>query len=424
MAIAQDNSLGNLAGILGAIPGLSEAINGGTTTTSNSGISASGLNALLTQLLSSNQGLAAVAGGQNTAGLYNSTVQTQMVNDLITREAGEVQAKGPTTTTQVKQPTLNLGDTLLQGAAGLIGTKLLSKGVDTLGGSVADALGLGSTTTAGGEAAGTSLLAAGGATPAAFSTAGAVPTAVANAALTSGAGASAGAGATAAGAAADTGAGITSGAIGATGAGALDAGVAGALGATTAGATAAATAGGLAAGGATLGGIGGAIGGDVAASTAGIAAAEGVGAGVAGGAAAGGGIADALATAASALAWVVCTELEVQGVMPHETYQKAAPDFVSRMRLKPSAVRGYHYWAVRYTTIMRRKDWIGKLAVATIKPLATGRADYINGRWNLRGWFTFVILEPICSFIGSTVARRKTGDWKSLYSKTPLDGEI
>lgn len=415
MAIAQDNSLGNLAGILGAIPGLSEAVNGGTTTTSNSGISSAGLSALLNQLLSSNQGLAAVAGGQNTAGLYNSTVQTQMVNDLITREAGEVQAKGPTTTTQTKQPTLNLGDTLLQGAAGLIGTKLLSKGVDSLGSTVADALGLGATTTAGGETAGASLLSATGATPAAFSTAGSVPAAIANAAIASPA--TAGAGATAAGAAADTGAGITSGAIGATGAGALDAGVAGALGATTAGAVGAATAGGLAAGGATLGGIGGAIGGDVAASTAGIAAAEGVGTGV-GAAAAGGGIADALASIGAALAWVVCTELEVQGVMPYETYQKAAPDFVSRMRLKPSAVRGYHYWAIRYTTIMRRKDWIGKLAVAAIKPLATGRADYINGRWNLRGWITFAILEPICSFIGRTVARKSAPDsWKKLYKE-------
>jgi hypothetical protein len=414
MPIAQDNTLGNLGSILQSIPGLSQAING-ETSTSSTAISSQGLNYLLQQILSGTNGLASVAGGQNTAGLYNSTVQTQMVNDLLARSAGEVASKTATTTT-TKAPTLNLGDTLLQGAAGLIGTKLLSTGVDKLGGSVMDALGLSGTTTAGGEAAGASLLSATGATPSAFAAAGgSVPTAVANAALSAGATAipdAAGAGSAVAGA---TGAGVDS-AIGATGAGVLDAGAAAGLGLGTAGAIGSATAGGLAAGGATLGGLGGAIAGDVAAATSGIAAGAGVGAGAAGGAAAAGGIGDALASVGAALAWVVCTELETQGALSHETYNKAAPDFVSRMRLKPSAVRGYHYWAVPYTKLMRRKDLIGRIARAAIKPLAVGRADFINGRWNLLGWVTFNILEPICSALGKTVARRPQ-DWKVLYKK-------
>lgn len=435
MPIQQDNTLGNLGSILSAIPGLSQAINGETSTSSTS-VSQQGLSYLLNQILSSNQGLASVAGGQNTAGMYNSTVQTQMVNDLLSRSAGEVASKNATTTTS-KAPTLNLGDTLLQGAAGLIGTKLLSKGVDTLGSTVADALGIGASGFspaaatsafssaagfgggAGGftmpvvDAASSALGGAGAGSAAAAASAGSVAEGGAGTAGLTGVSAGTGVGADAAGAA---GSGIGS-ALGATGAGALDAGLGAALGAGTAGAIGAATAGGMAAGGAALSGLGGAIAGDVAASTAGIAAASGVGAGA--GAAAGGiGLGDAIMSILpAALAWVVCTELETQGVMSHGLYAKAAPDFVSRQRLKPSAVRGYHYWAVRYTRIMRRKDWIGRLAVAAIKPLALGRANYIAGHWNICGWATFNILEPICSFIGKTVARKKTTDWKQLYSQ-------
>lgn len=415
-AIPQDNTLGSLSSILGAVPGISEAINGKTTTTSNSGISSTGLSSLLTQLLSSTNGLASVAGGQNTAGLYNSTVQQQSVNDLITREAGEVQAKGPTTSTAQVAPTINLGQTLLTGLGGIVGTHLATKGIQGLSSTLGDALGLNGTTAAGGESAGAALS---GASPfTAVSSAGqagsfALP---ASAGLDTGVGgtsAAVGGSTTAAGL---SGGGIGAGIGGATGTGALDAATAAGIGAAAAGvggAVGAGTAGGLAAAGSTLAGIGGGIAGDVAASTAGIAAASGVGAGAAGAAAGGGLLADA-APIAAALAWVVCTELEAVGEMDHVIYQKAAPDFISKMQLKPSAVRGYHFWAVPYTRIMRRKDWIGSLAKIIIKPLAIGRAEYIAGKWNIVGAFTFRVLEPICSLLGNTVAR-KSVDWKSLY---------
>jgi hypothetical protein len=418
MPIAPDNSLGNLGSILGSIPGLSEAINGQTSTSSTS-ISNQGLNYLLQQILSGTGGLATVAGGQNTAGLYNSTVQQQSVNDLLTRSAGEVASKTATTTTQ-KQPTINLGQTLLQGGAGLVGSKLLtsalnSDGAVALGNSVLGALGLGGTTAAGSDAAASSLLAATTGTP--FTVAGSVAPAVANASLgATGAGVAGSVGAADLGAA---GAGSLGSALGATGAGALGAGLAGGLG--LGGAVGAATAGGLAAGGAALGGLGGAIAGDVAASTAGIAAGAGIGAGAgaagaAGGVAAAGGIGDTLAALATALAWVVCTELASTGEMEYETYQKAAPDFITRMRLKPSAVRGYHYWAVPYTRLMRRKDWLGKLARACMRPIANGRAALINGKPNFWGYVTFIVIEPICTMLGNTVAR-KSQNWKSLYSQ-------
>ena len=427
MAIQQDNTLSSLGSILGSIPGLAEAIGGKTTTTSNSGISSAGLSALLNQLLSSTQGLASVAGGQNTAGLYNSTVQTQMVNDLLTRTAGEVAAKGPTTTTQSVAPTINLGQTLLQGAAGLIGSKILNKGVGALGDTLSNALGLGE------GAAGTNISTAlgvpqfmmPGATSATESAAmGAVPSAFAQTGAVGGAGVDATMGGL--GTTISNASGITSSTAGLSGAagGALDAGLAGAIGAGTSGAVASATAGGLAAAGSTLGGLGGSIAGDVAASTADIAAAEGVGEGalMAGNAALGpagafmAGAEALMEPVIDAVSWVVCTELAAQGEMNHALYQKAAPDFISRTRLKPSAVRGYHYLFVPFTRVMRRKDWIGRLAVRLVKPLAIGRASYIAGRWNLCGWFTFAVCEPVCSFIGRYFVK-KDPDWQSLYKE-------
>ena len=424
MAIQQDNTLSSLGSILGSIPGLAEAIGGKSTTVSNSGISSAGLSALLNQILSSNQGLASVAGGQNTAGLYNSTVQTQMVNDLLTRSAGEVAAKGPTSTTTQVAPTISLGQTLLQGAAGLIGSKILNKGVGALGDTLSNALGLG-------EAAGTNLSTAlgvpqflmPGATSATESAAmGAVPSVFAQTGSVTGAGVDASLGGL--GTTISNASGITSstGALSGAAGGALDAGLAGAIGAGTAGATAAATTGGLAAGGATLGGLGGSIAGDVASSAADIAAAEGVGnAGLLAGEAALGpagafmaGASSLMAPVIDEVAWVVCTELAAQGEMNHALYQKAAPDFIARTRLKPSAVRGYHYLFVPFTRVMRRKDWIGRLAVRLVKPLAIGRASYIAGRWNVCGWLTFAICEPICSFIGRHFVK-KDPDWKSLY---------
>lgn len=70
--------------------------------TTTSGISQEGMNAMLQQILQSTQGLAQVSSGQKSAGMYNSTVNTQMVNDLLTRATGEVQAQNKTTTQTTK----------------------------------------------------------------------------------------------------------------------------------------------------------------------------------------------------------------------------------------------------------------------------------------------------------------------------------
>ena len=102
--------------------------------------------------------------------------------------------------------------------------------------------------------------------------------------------------------------------------------------------------------------------------------------------------------------------------MPSHVYHSASHNFTAKMKLKPSAVRGYHYWAVPYTRIMRKKNFIGRMSRAIIRPLAIGRAQYIAGNKNFIGWFTFSVLEPICSLLGNTLAR-KPQNWKSLYQR-------
>lgn len=66
--------------------------------TTNSSISAEGLNDMLKNLLESNQGLAAVSSGQRGAGGYNSSTNTLLINDLMSRAAGQVAQNNKTTT--------------------------------------------------------------------------------------------------------------------------------------------------------------------------------------------------------------------------------------------------------------------------------------------------------------------------------------
>ena len=63
-------------------------VDSGTVTTSES-VSPEAVNAVVKSILEGNQGLATVAGGQRRAGLYNSSTNQMLVNDLIARSAAE-----------------------------------------------------------------------------------------------------------------------------------------------------------------------------------------------------------------------------------------------------------------------------------------------------------------------------------------------
>jgi hypothetical protein len=92
--------------------------NTGTTTTGTS-ISSDAMAAMLKSVLESNQGLASTALGEHSAGLYNSSTNQLLQNDLITRAASQVaqQAKTQVTTQNTAQndtrgsTTSNVGNT-------------------------------------------------------------------------------------------------------------------------------------------------------------------------------------------------------------------------------------------------------------------------------------------------------------------------
>lgn len=131
----------------------------GTTTTQSttSNLTNEGAMGLINQILQSTQGLAAVSQGQKSAGMYNSTVNQQMINDLLTQTASKVasQQQGSTTTTKTSGA-IGKGDAgnaakilaALQGANQLkgllnplvskIGDKYGVKSVEDIGSKLAD----------------------------------------------------------------------------------------------------------------------------------------------------------------------------------------------------------------------------------------------------------------------------------------------
>lgn len=111
--------------ILSALPGIASLFTGKSSTTSES-ISPEGQQAMLTQLLSGTNGLASVAGAEHSAGLYNSSTNTQLTNDLLTRASAQVaQANKTTTTTQNAQ--LPAGKTAALASGGALALKLFNQ---------------------------------------------------------------------------------------------------------------------------------------------------------------------------------------------------------------------------------------------------------------------------------------------------------
>ena len=121
----------------------------GGTDTEQTILSPEAVDALVTQILEDTTrgaGLSSVAAGQRSAGMYNSTVNQQLSNDLMARAAAEVAKAGapkvtrraPTSTTTMVQTPGMLGSSAmpLLGAATLLGSKggkeAIGKGVDAI----------------------------------------------------------------------------------------------------------------------------------------------------------------------------------------------------------------------------------------------------------------------------------------------------
>jgi len=142
------SSEGYSASDLAALAALFTSKSGSTSSTTKSNITPQGMNAVIQQILGGTNGLAAIANGEKTAGLYNSSTNQLLTNDLITRTAGELakQQAGTTTTGGSKQnPALNPGKTaaavgglslinnLLKESGGLSGIAGLLKGLTSEG---------------------------------------------------------------------------------------------------------------------------------------------------------------------------------------------------------------------------------------------------------------------------------------------------
>lgn len=74
------------------------------TTTSGKTLTADQVQALLKKTLEGTQGLASITGGEKAAGLYNSTVATQLTNDLVSSAAAEAAAQSTASTSTTTTP--------------------------------------------------------------------------------------------------------------------------------------------------------------------------------------------------------------------------------------------------------------------------------------------------------------------------------
>ena len=126
----------NLLSLLSGNNGKTKTVESGGTTTQQTKLSSNDVTAIIKNILGSTNGLAAVSSGQHAAGLYNSTVQTQLVNDLLSRVSTDVAAKAaPTVTT--KSPTRTV-----KGPAGGNNTGAILAGLGFLNKNRKDLMGL------------------------------------------------------------------------------------------------------------------------------------------------------------------------------------------------------------------------------------------------------------------------------------------
>lgn len=376
--IAQVDSLSQLTNLLGLFKGKSQ------TSTTSSNISAEGMNALIQQILGGSQGLAAVSSGQKGAGLYNSTTNQQLTNDLVTRASGELAKQQAGTTTRTTQ------DAPLGGKTGqIIQSGMLLK---SLLGSKAGQQVLSKTGLKSGFNAITEGITGSSSVPVGDILSANMTSDPLGALIGSQGWSDVGGVAGSLGSLADLGAGI--GGTGAEGLAAADAagGLLEAFGSSAAydaaiGSSALEGAGLFEAGSALAGA------GEVAGlAEAGTAVAEAAGA-------------EEALTAAIAL-WVICTELHAQGKLSTELYQASGK---RALTLSQEVLDGYHIWAVPVTRLLRKSEFLSRI----VAPIARSRCEYLLGKKRVWGWLTVVIGEPVCGFIGRVISKKT--DWRILY---------
>lgn len=137
-----DSSLGAVAELLKLFTGkgnttTTKDFSDGFTETTQKGLPPEAMQALIKTAMEGSQGLASVAGGQKSAGLYNSSTNQLLVNDLLARITGQAATLGaPTTVT--RSPTSRTQTQSVQSPAlknsmpALLGMSLGKGGIDQL----------------------------------------------------------------------------------------------------------------------------------------------------------------------------------------------------------------------------------------------------------------------------------------------------
>lgn len=95
----------DILSLLNLFTSKSGTTSGTQTQTTKSDISKEGMDALLRQILESDKGVASIVSGERKAGIYNSSVNQQLLGDFLSRAAGELAVKqaGTTTTSSSSQ---------------------------------------------------------------------------------------------------------------------------------------------------------------------------------------------------------------------------------------------------------------------------------------------------------------------------------
>lgn len=123
MASSLDTLVG-FANLLGQVRGSSQTqtTTGGTTTqTQQTNLDQTAIDRMIQQMLSGQGGQAAISGAARGSGLYDSTTERQLLNDLNARVAGEVaQRSAPTVTTTEREPTVTTVEQPGMGLSGLV----------------------------------------------------------------------------------------------------------------------------------------------------------------------------------------------------------------------------------------------------------------------------------------------------------------
>jgi len=130
----------DILSLLSLFTSKSGTTSGSQTQTTKSDISKEGMDTLLRQILESDKGVASIVSGERKTGLYNSTVNQQLLGDFLSRAAGELAVKqaGTTTTStssqsQSQDPTLNPGKTAGVVLAGSLLGPTISAGLKSAG---------------------------------------------------------------------------------------------------------------------------------------------------------------------------------------------------------------------------------------------------------------------------------------------------